>query len=123
MNGWLGVETWQPARYFIQRRTYTAADAGLQDAIALVYGSPERPRCMCVSGGAEMVIARHSEFVVKRMPDNGHHHPTCPSFEPEPGMSGLGELIGVAIIERVRPGRVADRFCDVADAGQSGALW
>ena len=26
-------------------------------------------------------------------------HPTCPSFEPEPGMSGLGELVGEAIIE------------------------
>lgn len=90
----------QPIRYFIKGRSYTAADPGLQDALARIYGSPERPRCLCVSGGVEMYIARHADYVVKRMPDTGHqHHPTCPSFEPEPGMSGLGELVGEAIIE------------------------
>ena len=95
-----GEDTLEPTRYFIKGRTYSAADPGLQDALAQVYGSPERPRCLCVSGGIEMYIARHAEYVVKRMPDTGHlHHPTCPSFEPEPGMSGLGELVGEAIIE------------------------
>lgn len=90
----------ETTRYFIKGRTYPAADPGLQDALAQVYGSPERPRCLCVSGGIEMYIARHAEYIVKRMPDTGHlHHPTCPSFEPEPGMSGLGELVGEAIIE------------------------
>lgn len=95
-----GEDTLEPTRYFIKGRTYPAADPGLQDALAHVYGSPERPRCLCVSGGIEMYIARHAEYIVKRMPDTGHlHHPTCPSFEPEPGMSGLGELVGEAIIE------------------------
>lgn len=95
-----GEDTLEPTRYFLKGRTYPAADPGLQDALAQVYGSPERPRCLCVSGGIEMYIARHAEYIVKRMPDTGHlHHPTCPSFEPEPGMSGLGELVGEAIIE------------------------
>lgn len=86
--------------YGIKGRTYMAADPGLQDALAQIYGSPQRPRCLCVAGGVEMYIARHAEYVVKRMPDTGpKHHPTCPSFEPEPGMSGLGELVGEAIIE------------------------
>ena len=90
----------EPTRYFIKGRTYAAADPGLQDGLARVYGSSERPRCMCVPGGVEMYIAKHAEYVVKRMPDTGRqHHPTCPSFEPEPGMSGLGELLGEAIIE------------------------
>ena len=94
-----GEDTLEQTRYFIKGRTYPSADPGLQDALAQVYGSLERPRCLCVSGGIEMYIARHAEYVVKRMPDTGHrHHPTCPSFEPEPGMSGLGELVGVAII-------------------------
>ena len=89
-----------PSRYFIKGRTYAAADPGLQDGLARLYGSSERPRCMCVPGGVEMYIARHAEYVVKRMPDTGNqHHPTCPSFEPEPGTSGLGELLGKAIIE------------------------
>lgn len=90
----------EPARYFIKGRICAAADPGLQYALARLYGSSERPRCMCVPGGVEMYIAKHAEYVVKRMPDTGHqHHPTCPSFEPEPGTSGLGELLGEAIIE------------------------
>jgi Protein of unknown function (DUF1173) len=89
-----------PYRYFIKGRTYSAVDPGLQDGLARLYGSSERPRCLCVPGGVEMYIARHAEYVVKRMPDTGNqHHPTCPSFEPEPGTSGLGELLGEAIIE------------------------
>ena len=95
-----GEHTLESTRYFIKGRTYPAADPGLQDALARVYGSPERPRCLCVPGGIEMYIAKHAEYIVKRMPDTGNlHHPTCPSFEPEPGMSGLGELVGEAIIE------------------------
>jgi hypothetical protein len=90
----------EPARYFIKGRTYAPGDPALQAGLARVYDSSERPRCMCVPGGVEMYIAKHAEYVVKRMPDTGHqHHPTCPSFEPEPGMSGLGELLGEAIIE------------------------
>ena len=87
-------------RYSISGRTYTCADPQLQDGLSRVYGASERPRCMCVPGGVEMYIAKHADYVVKRMPDTGHlHHPTCPSFEPEPGSSGLSELIGEAIIE------------------------
>lgn len=88
------------ARYFIRGRTYAAAGSDLQDALARVYGSSERPRCMCVPGGVEMYIAKHGEYIVKRMPDTGEqHHPTCQSFEPPLTYSGLGELIGEAIIE------------------------
>lgn len=87
-------------RYFIRGRTFLATDPGLQDALGRVYDSSERPRCMCVPGGVEMYVARHAEFVIKRMPDSGRlHHATCPSFEPEPGTSGLGELLGEAVVE------------------------
>lgn len=88
------------AKYFIRGRAFLPSDPRLQAALALVYDSSERPRCMCVPGGVEMYIAKHAEYVVKRMPGTGQqHHATCHSFEPEPGMSGLGELIGEAIVE------------------------
>ncbi len=88
------------AKYFIKGRTLLATDANLQDALARVYQTSERPRCMCVQGGVEMYVAKHGEFVVKRMPGTGDmHHPTCQSFEPEAGVSGLGELVGEAIVE------------------------
>jgi hypothetical protein len=55
---------------------------------------------MCVPDGVAMYVAKHADYVVKRMPETGsRHHPTCQSFEPEPGISGLGELIGEAIVE------------------------
>ncbi len=88
------------ARFFIKGHTYLEADAELQEALARAYETPERPRCMCEPGGVEMYVARYVEFVVKRMPGTGdRHHPTCPSFEREPGVSGLGELMGEAIVE------------------------
>jgi hypothetical protein len=88
------------AKYFIRGVTLLATDPGLQEALSRVYDSSERPRCMCVRGGVEMYIAKHGEYVVKRMPGTGDmHHPTCQSFEPEPGLSGLGELVGEAIVE------------------------
>ena len=88
-------------RLSINGRMYTSRDPALQDALARVYDSPERPRCMCQCVGIEMYVAKHRLYVVKRMPDTGHqHHATCVSYEPELGQSGLGELIGEAIIER-----------------------
>jgi hypothetical protein len=90
----------ESARYFIKGRTFAALDERLQDALAVVHGTSERPRCMCVPGGVEMYVAQHAEFVIKRMPETGRlHHISCPSFEPEPGSSGLGELLGEAIVE------------------------
>ena len=88
------------SRDFVRGRTFDGADAALQDVLAQVYESSERPRCMCVPGGIEMYVARHAEFVIKRMPGTGHrHHPICNSIEPEAALSGLGELIGEAIVE------------------------
>lgn len=93
-------------RFTIKGRVIGSGDARLQDALAAVYDTPERPRCLCVPGGVEMYVARHRQFVVKRMPDSGSaHHPGCPSYEPEVRQSGLGELMGEAILEP-EPGRV-----------------
>jgi hypothetical protein len=87
-------------RFLIKGRTYASNDPELQDALVRVYDTLERPRCMCVPGGIEMYVAKHRQYVVKRMPDSGpQHHATCISYEPEFGQSGLGELIGESIIE------------------------
>ncbi len=93
-------------RLSIKGRVLATDDAQLQDALARVHETPERPRCLCVPGGVEMYVARHRLFVVKRMPDTGSRHdPACPCFEPEARQSGLGELIGEAVLER-EPGKV-----------------
>jgi hypothetical protein len=44
-------------------------------------------------------------YIVKRMPGTGAQHaPDCPSFEPAPDASGLGALLGTAIVENPATG-------------------
>lgn len=94
-----------PQRFIMLGRVWSAADeAGLQKALAEVHHHPlpsHRPRCLCVPEGVEMYVAgHHQRFILKRMPGTGsRHHPGCPSYELEAGESGLGELIGQAVIE------------------------
>ncbi len=86
--------------FFIRGNTYSANDDRLQAALAQIYETPERPRCMCVKGGVAMYVAKHRTFVVKRMPETGsQHHLSCPSYASDTQQSGLGELIGEAVIE------------------------
>ena len=87
-------------RFSIKGRVISGDEPLLQDALAQVHESSERPRCLCVPGGIEMYVARHRYFVVKRMPETGsRHHPSCTSYEPDPASSGLGELVGNAVRE------------------------
>lgn len=87
-------------KFYIKGRTFLSTDSNLQEALASIYDTPERPRCLCVRGGVEMYVAKHRLYLVKRMPSTGNkHHPSCPSFEPEWSHSGLGELMGEAVIE------------------------
>lgn len=87
-------------RFAIRGRVWRVQDAGLQEALGAIYGTPERPRCLCMPGGVEMYVAQLREFVVKRMPNTGdRHHPRCPSFEPEAAQSGFGALSGSAVLE------------------------
>lgn len=86
--------------FSIQGHVLNVDDPQLQGALAQVHETPERPRCLCVPGGVEMYVAHHRHFVIKRMPETGsQHHPGCPSYEPELQQSGLGELLGEAVLE------------------------
>ena len=109
-------------RFAILGAVYAADDPLLQDVLDSTHSSPGRPRCLCVDGGVDMYVARHGQYVIKRMPDTGRlHHPSCPSFESDPSQSGLGELVGEAVIE-VEPGRIELRvdFPWVRRVGRSG---
>lgn len=87
--------------YLINGRIFSAHDPALQDALARAYGTPIRPRCLCIDGGVEMYVSKFDEFVIKRMPESGgQHHPTCPSFQLPARDSGFGQVLGEAIIER-----------------------
>jgi hypothetical protein len=87
-------------RQSVSGRVFDEGEPGLQDALRCVHGTLERPRCLCVPGGVPMYVSFQGRYVAKRMPGSGgQHHPACPSFEPAPDQSGLGELIGEAVLE------------------------
>lgn len=96
-------------RYDIGGRVVDSSEEGLSDALASLYSSKFRPRCMCRNPGVAMYIAKiQGKFIVKRMPETGSsHHPSCDSFEPPPELSGLGEVNGTAIRENPEDGTTA----------------
>jgi hypothetical protein len=98
------------SRYLIEGRIYRGDSPALQEALSAAYRRGERPRCLCVEGGVEMYVANHAQFVIKRMPGTGAaHRPCCGSYEFPASESGLGTVLGKAVIERA-PDRVEVRL-------------
>ena len=92
------------AIYEVGGQRLEVASRGFADAIAAAHAAHQRPRCMCLASGVEMYVARlaglNDSFIVKRMPETGNRHaPDCPSYEPPPEVSGLGQVLGSAITE------------------------
>lgn len=92
--------------YLIDDQRIAADAPGFAEAISSAHGQRMRPRCLCVAAGIEMYVARLGNgFIVKRMPDTGSEHATdCPSYEPPPELSGLGQVLGTAIKEDAATG-------------------
>ena len=87
--------------YLIAGQQFRTDSPGFAEAIAAAHAEHHRPRCLCLHGGIEMYVARLGDgFIVKRMPNTGSQHaPDCPSYEPPPEISGLGQVLGSAITE------------------------
>src|SRR5437867_821236 len=87
--------------YLVHGQRIGPDDAGWGDALAAAHANRHRPQCLCQPEALEMYVARAGAgFVVKRMPFTGHRHaPDCPSYEPPPELSGLGQVMGSAITE------------------------
>ena len=104
MNTTAAVE----AAYAIGDQRWARDAPGFANAIATAHEKHLRPRCLCQPGqpGIEMYVARVlNGFTVKRMPNTGSQHATtCPSYEPPAEFSGLGPLVGTAIVENPATG-------------------
>ena len=87
--------------YLISGNRFRTDSPGFAEAVAAAHAAHHRPRCLCLLGGIEMYVARLGDgFIVKRMPNTGSQHaPDCPSYEPPPEFSGLGQVLGSAITE------------------------
>lgn len=100
----------QGPRYLVDGVRLRPDDPAWQHALERAHAKNAQPLCLCRPGGVPMYIARYHQFFVKRLPDTGHrHHPTCSSYEPPPNQSGLGEVLGDAVIERA-PDRLEVRL-------------
>lgn len=95
------VNEQQATVYEIAGRQYVQRSPGFAEAIAHAHANQQRPRCICVPGGLETYVAKLDDcFIVKRMPETGHHHArSCPHFEPTADDSGLRPFLGTAIRE------------------------
>ncbi len=98
--------------YLFGNRRLDSDDEGFADALAAAHADRLRPKCLCLVQGIEMYVARLGEgFIVKRMPSTGSRHaPDCPSYEPPPEASGLGQVLGTAIKEDPATGETALRL-------------
>lgn len=94
------------AAYLIAGQQLRTDSSGFAEAIAAAHVEHHRPRCLCLRDGIEMYVARLGDgFIVKRMPNTGSQHaPDCPSYEPPPEFSGLGQVLGSAITEDLTTG-------------------
>ena len=99
------VSAIQQLGYSIAGQQFDTDSPGFAEAIAWAHGAHHRPRCLCLRSddrrGVEMYVARLGDgFIVKRMPNTGcRHAPECPSYEPPAEFSGLGQVLGSAIVE------------------------
>ena len=99
--------------YAIGGQQWVKDAPGFAEAIAQAFEQRLRPCCLCRKNpdgqGIEMYVARLLEgYTVKRMPNTGSlHAPHCPSYEPPPERSGLGPLLGTAIVENPSTGQTA----------------
>ena len=94
--------------YALGDQRWAKDDPGFAEAIANAHEQHLRPRCLCRPGqpGIDMYVARVlNGYTVKRMPNTGSQHATtCPSFEPPAEFSGLGPLVGTAIVDNPATG-------------------
>jgi hypothetical protein len=105
-----------PALYDIAGQRWVKDTPGFAEAIAHALEQRLRPRCLCRRNpdgqGIEMYVARLvGGYIVKRMPNTGSQHAThCPSYEPPAEFSGIGPLLGSAIVENPVTGVTALRL-------------
>lgn len=112
----------QPAIRFPDHgdRTREWMDGHPTETQALLAGCKGRyPLCLCQAEGIKMYIAQRQTFYLARMPNTGPlHAPFCPSFEPDPAMSGRAVYSPEALTER-SDGKVSIHL-DAAIAIRSG---
>lgn len=90
--------------YRLGGREFHPGDADFQHVLAHAYSNGLRPLCGCNrSTPVELYVAKISSkgtYELRRMPKAGSRHASdCDHYEPPPGLSGLAQVQGHAILE------------------------
>jgi len=124
------------AIYKIGPATIHADAPDLNAHLLAAYENKVRPLCLCVPDGIPMYIAKINQdrYLVKRMPNSGgQHSPACDSYEPPPELSGLGQVLGSAIVENPEDttttlkfafslSKIGKRMTPIASAGEHDSV-
>lgn len=97
------------SEYRIAGGAVKSEDSHFPELLASAYAVKERPLCLCREPGIEMYLSKVAgKIVIKRMPNTGGDHAAaCESYEPPPELSGLGQVMGSAILEDPDNGQTA----------------
>ncbi len=90
--------------YRLGSREFSARDGDFQNILAHAYAQGLRPVCGCNRvQDVELYVAKISsrgQYELRRMPRAGAQHASeCDHYEPPPGLSGLAQVQGHAIVE------------------------
>lgn len=87
--------------YRLGHARFSGITEGLQAILGRAHDQKVRPLCQCCLAEPPMYVAKiGTEYLLKRMPGTGHlHDPACPTFDPPPELSGLGQVSGQAIVQ------------------------
>lgn len=97
--------------YLFAEKFVHKTDPTFNELLAVAYQCKIRPVCCCryrdrkpapqeLAGLAMYIVRIDGMYYLKRMPETGpNHDPSCTSYEPPAELSGLGQLIGAAIVE------------------------
>jgi hypothetical protein len=99
--------------YFLQRRGIASDDLDFDNWLALAYDAGERPHCLCRTD-VELrlyISLRHGGHVLARMPDTGPDHaPWCDHYDAPDHLTGLGHVLGSAVVEDKDGGEITLKF-------------
>jgi len=90
--------------YLIGQREFYPGDEDFQQILANAYANGVRPLCGCNRiSPVELYVAKiasRASYELRRMPKAGSRHASdCDHYEPPPGLSGLAQVQGHAILE------------------------
>ena len=100
-------------RYYVLDREIAAGEDGFEAMVARAYTLKQAVRCLCRRDIAlDLYIShRHGGHVLSRWPGTGPRHaPHCDHYEAPDHLTGLGQVLGSAIVDDIDNGVTTLKF-------------